>query len=87
MVKIWAKLLKNDKIIKNMEFEKDEEFDVDNFFDYLAEICHSFDLSTPLLLAKHVHHFVAFNRATFIASDFTEDFPFDYLILEDTSNA
>lgn len=86
MLKIWAKVIANEKIVKDTVFERQEEFDVDNFFDYLSEICHLFDLETPVLLAKHVYHFVAFKNALFAKEDFTEQIDFDALVLEDVSN-
>lgn len=86
MLKIWAKIMKKEKIVKSIMYESTSIFEVDNFFDYLSEICHTLDLATPLLLAKHVYHFVAFRNATFTESDFTEEIFFDSLVLEDATN-
>ncbi len=86
MLKIWAKVIFEEKIVKDIVYERAEEFDVDNFFEYLSEICHLLDLQTPVLLAKHVYYFVAFKNASFIKEDFTEEIAFDSLVLEDATN-
>jgi len=86
MLRIWAKIMKEEKIVKSTMFETIENFEVDNFFDYLSNICHTLDLATPILLAKHVYHFVAFKNANFSKYDFPEEINFDALVLEDATN-
>ncbi|NCB48090.1 MAG: hypothetical protein EOM55_00445 [Clostridia bacterium] len=86
MIRIWAKVMKDDKIVKSIVYEDFSTFEVDDFFDYLSNICHKLDLATPILLAKHVYHYVAFKNTSFSQADFTEDIFFDNLVLEDASN-
>lgn len=85
MVRIWAKVMKDDAIVKSTVYEREREFEVDDFFEYLTDICHTLDLATPILLAKHVYYFVAFNTTKFIGEDFTEEINFDSLVIEDAS--
>jgi hypothetical protein len=86
MVRIWAKIMKDDKIVKQTIFENSKNFDVDDFFDYVSSVCHTLDLATPVVLLKHVYHFVAFKNAKFVGEDFPEEFPFDSLVIEDATN-
>jgi len=78
--------MKEDKIVKSTIYEDSSNFEVDNFFDYLSSICHTLDLATPILLAKHVYHFVAFKNTSFSKFDFIEKISFDALVLEDATN-
>ena len=44
MFRIWAKVMKKDKILKQYMFEKDGSIDYSEFFDYLREICENLDI-------------------------------------------
>ena len=46
MVKIFAKIVIDDKVRKTYKFECDEDFEIDHFFDYVKEICEHFDSPT-----------------------------------------
>ena len=39
MVRIWAKLIKNDKIIKQTVYEREVVTDYSVFFEYVRDIC------------------------------------------------
>ena len=54
MVRIWAKVMKKDKILKQFMFEKDGQIDYSEFFDYLREICENLDIATPVLIKTHL---------------------------------
>lgn len=84
MLKIWAKTIKEDKIKKDMIYKRGEKYSNSNFMDYLVEICHEFDIPTPVVLKKHTNNFDQFNITRFSASDFIESVgeEFDYLVLE-----
>ncbi len=86
MVRIWAKVLIEEKIIKDMIYENQEKFDFEHFFDYISDICQNFDISTPVILSKHISHYVNFNNATFLPSDFAETVSFDKFVIEEASN-
>lgn len=82
MFKIWAKIIKDDKIIADYVFEKEETFKVTRLGLYLAEICNEFDIETPIILNKHMEHFYAFNLTTFHKTDFITAPNFDKLVIE-----
>lgn len=82
MFKIWAKILKENKIQKQLVYERDEKFSYGNFFSYLADICEGLDIATPVLLKTHIFNYAKFNTVRFLPRDFAESVPFDKLILE-----
>ena len=82
MVKIWAKVMKKDKIIKQFVFERDESMDYSHFFDYLSEICFNLDIGTPVLIKTHLFDYAKYNVVKFTKSDFIEPITFDKLVLE-----
>lgn len=81
MFKIWAKVLREDKIIKQLVYEG-ETFSYSEFFGYLADICDRLDISTPVLLKTHILNYAKFRHVVFRPRDFMETPPFDKLILE-----
>lgn len=86
MVRIWAKVLTEEKIIKDMVYENPEKFEFDHFFDYISDICEALDICTPIILSKHTFHYVNFNTATFLPADFPESVDFDKVVIEEASN-
>lgn len=87
MVRIWAKIVKEEKILKDTIYEDfSSQFDTDNFFTYIADICETLDIATPVILSKHLTHYIEFNTAIFLPEDFPEEVEFDKFILEEASN-
>lgn len=82
MVRIWAKVMKKDKILKQFVFERDESIDYSHFFDYLSESCFNLDIATPVLIKTHLFDFAKYNVVKFTKSDFVEPISFDKLVLE-----
>lgn len=82
MIRIWAKVLKNNKIKKQYVFEKPENMDYSMFFDYLREICENLDIATPVLIKTHLFNYAKYNVVRFTADDFMESIDFDKLVLE-----
>ena len=82
MIRIWAKVLKNNKIVKQFVFERVESMDYSLFFDYLREICENLDIATPVLIKTHLFNYAKYNVVRFTASDFMEQIDFDKLVLE-----
>ena len=82
MIRIWAKVMKKDKILKECMFEKDGEIDYSEFFDYLREIAERLDVATPVLIKTHLFNYAKYNVVRFTASDFVENICFDKLVLE-----
>jgi len=85
MLKIWAKVMLEQKIVKHFVYEKQEQFKDKSFHNYLMDICKEIDLETPIVLKKHLSFFKEFRSVKFIKDDFLEEINFDALILENIS--
>ena len=82
MIRIWAKVMKKDKILKQYMFEKLDEMDYSEFFSYLKDICENLDIATPVLIKMHLFNYAKYNVVRFTKSDFVEQISFDKLVLE-----
>ncbi len=80
MVKIWGKILVEDKVIKGKTFEIDEK--KSSFFDMLKNVCQGINIPTPILLDKHVYDFNIFHICIFKPDDFIEPVTFEKFVLE-----
>ncbi|MGN0787745.1 MAG: hypothetical protein ACI4L6_01600 [Candidatus Onthoplasma sp.] len=80
MIKIWGKLLVQDKIIKHKTISVDAS--KTSFFDMLKDLCEKLNISTPVLLDKHVYDFNKFKMCVFRPDDFVESVLFDKFIVE-----
>ena len=85
MIKIWAKIIKEDKIIKQTVFSSDDELDYGFFPNYVYEICQSFDIPSPVIMKTHILNYAKFNYVRFLPSDFVENVDFDKLIVENVN--
>lgn len=84
-MRLWAKVMKGDKIMRQFVLQKDERVTYSHFFDYLSEICNELDIPTPVLLKTHVMQFAKFRHVKFIARDFVDNIDFDKLWIENIS--
>ena len=82
MVRIWAKVLKKDKIIKQYVFEKLSEIDYSEFYSYVREICENLEIPTPIIIKTHLFNYAKYNVVRFKKDDFVESINFDKLVLE-----
>ena len=82
MIRIWAKVIKNNKIIRQTVYENPVPMDYSEFFNYVREICEKLDVPTPVIIKTHIFNYAKYNFLKFTPSDFVETFPFDKLVLE-----
>lgn len=82
MIKMWAKVIKNEKIVGQLTYTSIDNFTDDTFYLHIAEICHKLDVPSPVVLPMHIKHFVLYNSTKFIARDFVDDINFDKLVIE-----
>lgn len=82
MVRIWAKIVKDDKILNQCIFERFEKIDYSKFFDYVQCICEKLDCPTPIIIKTHIFNYAKYNVVKFTKDDFIEKISFDKLILE-----
>jgi len=82
VVRIWAKIMKDNKLVKDMIYESIDIFRPRDLYLYLQEICHTLDISSPAVLKSHENNYSNFNICTFLPRDFVEPVDFDKLIIE-----
>ena len=82
MIRIWAKVMKKDKILKQYVLERFEEMDYSEFFNYVSEICQNLDVPTPVIIKTHLFNYAKYNVVRFKKDDFVESIDFDKLVLE-----
>ena len=82
MVKIWAKVIKENKLVKDIIYESIDTFNISDLYLYMQEICHKMDEPSPVVLKTHENNFLNFNTCTFLSRDFVESVSFDKLVIE-----
>ncbi|MCH5147066.1 MAG: hypothetical protein J1F61_03545 [Clostridiales bacterium] len=82
MFRIWAKVIKGEKIINQLTYERDDKFTYSEFFTYLTDICEGLDIPTPILLKTHIFNYAKFSTVRFLPRDFAETPDFDKLVLD-----
>lgn len=81
-MRIWAKVITDGRIKKQFVYERAEQVTYSKMFEYMAEICSSLDIPTPVLVKAHIFNFAKFNHVKFTANDFVESVSFDHLFIE-----
>ena len=81
-MKVWAKIMKGDKLVKDVIFEGEYSLTTSDFQRMLQEIAYRLDIATPVSLESHLKHFAQFNRTKYLPCDFVEDVDFTAFILE-----
>lgn len=81
-MKIWAKVMKGDKILRDVIYENDLTLTTSNFQRTLQEISYKLDVATPVTLPTHYKHFERFNRVKYLPRDFIEEVDYTSFVLE-----
>lgn len=82
MLKIWGKLVKNNKTIKDVVVTSNIEGSYqDNLKNCLNEICNKFDISKPYWLPTNLEEYNKRGKTVFNAYNFVEDIEFDKFII------
>lgn len=81
-MKIWAKVMKGDKILRNVIYESELSLTPSNFTRMLQDISYKVDVATPVTLPTHFKHFEKFNRVKYLPRDFIEEVEFTSFVLE-----
>ena len=82
MIKIWAKIIKDNKIVKDYVFTADKKMDYSKFLEYLIDIAYNLDIPTPVLIKTHIFNYAKYNTVRFLPQDFVDTVDFDKLVLE-----
>ena len=87
MLQIWAKIMKNHKIKKDLIYSSPDPCTCETeFAAHIAQLCHTLDIPTPVVLKSNFSNFDSFNNTRFKAGDFVEYVDFDCLHLENAKS-
>ena len=81
-MKIWAKLLDEDKIFADTVYSDGSAKTYSAFCASVAEVCKILDCSTPILLPLHYSLFREFNIVRFKPDDFVDALGHSMLVIE-----
>lgn len=84
MVRIWGKIMKNNKFLDEnvVEFD-DNSLPIDDKIQAALEtFCHDFDLENPMWFDKNTKELKQISKTTFREDQFIESIWFDYLEIE-----
>ena len=82
MIKLWAKIITDNKLVKDIIYESADNYTRDDFFEHISEICYKLNIPTPVLVPHHYANYEVFNMAKFLPRDFVEGVDFDRLEIE-----
>lgn len=80
-MRIWGKLMKNNRLLKDMVVEN-YDYTLNRtkkVYQALEEMCYEFDLAKPIWLENNKNEFIKFSRTRFTSDSFVEDIDFDFL--------
>mgnify|MGYP000865068771 FL=1 len=84
MIKIWGKLIKDNKIIKDEVAASDIEGNYqENLKACIIELCNKFDIPKPYWLPTNIEEFNKRTKTTFNEDNFVEELDFDRFIIEE----
>lgn len=79
-MRIWAKEFADNRMIKDIVItNNDEDTRTHKIFKAMDEVCHAFDLGTPIWLDSNIADFQRHSKTRFTQDSFMEDIPFDFL--------
>ena len=81
MFRLWAKEFKDNHLLRDMVVCNDDSSinRTKKVFNALDEVCHAFDLQTPIWLDVNINDFRRHSKARFTQDSFVESIDFDYL--------
>lgn len=84
MLKIWAKVMKNNKIIKDEVVTSDIEGSYqENLKACITELCNKLDISKPYWLPTNLEEYNKRSKTTFNQDNFIEEIDFDRFIIQE----
>lgn len=85
-MRIWAKIMNDDKIVKNIIVRFDYVFNKKNYERCLILICNQLDIPTPITLKYHFNSFDEFNIVKYLPGEFIEKVNFTSFVLENCTD-
>ena len=85
MIRLWAKIMIDNKLHKDIIYESAENYSKETFYDHISEICYRLNIPTPVVINSHCENYESFNNVQFLPRDFVEFVDFDKLVIESAS--
>lgn len=86
MLKIWGRIIKNNKTIKDEVVTSDIEGTYqDNLKACITELCNIFDIPKPYWLPSNLEEYNKRNKTIFNEHNFVEELDFDRFIISEIS--
>lgn len=84
MIKIWGRVIKNNKIIKDDVVTSDIDGTYqENLKQCLFQLCDKFDISKPYWLPINLDQYNKRSKTTFNEHNFIEEIDFDKFVIEE----
>jgi len=84
MLKIWGKLITDNRIIKNeVSISEIEDSYQENLKMCITELCYKFDISTPYWLKPNINEYNKRHKTSFDQNNFIEEINFDQFMIEE----
>ena len=81
-MKLWAKLIKNEKIVQHGTVEVDNLNTFSGITKAFMDVAEEMKIPTPVITRTSAQFFFDFNSVRFKQEDFVEPIDFDYLFIE-----
>lgn len=82
MIRLWAKIIIDNKLKKDIIYESIDNYSREDFFEHISEICYRLNIPSPVLINSHYENFENFSCIKFLPRDFVESVDFDKLEIE-----
>lgn len=83
MFRVWGKMMSENHLVRDyvacIDDSEGQMTRTKKVFAALDEICHAFDLSTPVWLDSNIRDFKLYAKTRFYKDSFVEAIPFDFL--------
>lgn len=84
MLKIWGKLVNDNRIIQDeVTMSEVENSYQENLKACISELCYNFDISTPYWLKSNVNEYNRRRKTSFDENNFIEEIHFDKFTIEE----
>lgn len=84
MLKIWGKLIKDNRIIVDeVSMSQLEDDYQENLKMCITELCYKFDIETPYWLKSNIHEYNKRHKTSFDENNFIEEIYFDKFMIEE----
>lgn len=78
MIRLWGKLIKDNKMLENEEFTCNENIEYQQQLKIcITEICYKLDIQKPYWLPKNLEEYNNHKKTSFYQDNFIEEVPFD----------